>query len=120
MSTYEKAEATDYISFCAGGASASYERECKERRLCVFFSFVIQPHCCRRLRFVSVGDKRGSGPRVGVASQLGQGDTDTFLSGGLLYRIRAVITPLKITLDETRRGGGGEGRRGMDTCATLP
>lgn len=53
-----------------------------------------------------MGDKRGSGPRVGVASQLGQGDTDTFLSGGLLYRIRAVITPLKITLDETRGGGG--------------
>lgn len=47
-----------------------------------------------------MGKKPGQLPALGLASELGQGDSDPCLSGGLLYRICRVIIPLKIPVNE--------------------
>lgn len=55
--------------------------------------------------FISIGKKLWQLPVLGLASELGQGDSDPCLSGGLLYRICSVIT-IKNTRG-WRDGSGG-------------
>lgn len=57
--------------------------------------------------FASIGKKLGQLPVLGLASELGQGDSDPCLSGGFLYRICSVITPLKIPADGEMAVGDG-------------
>lgn len=59
-------------------------------------AFICKAALLLQQALVSSGRKPGRLPVLGLASQLGQGDTDPCPSGGFLYKICSVIKPLKI------------------------